>query len=160
MKIEQLVSVIRSLAQLDNQDSNNAVEQLAKLVWNAENLDTINHKGWFREFNYACNQYLRTYQAQVASDKARSILHSLYTDLAVTVEQFPAPAEWDALLETAESNIGAAYSGCCHVILLEKATAKSAARKSAAKSESSAEHAARYARNTARAAAERAALKA
>jgi hypothetical protein len=133
MKIEQLVSVIRSLAQLDHQDSNNAVEQLTNLVWSAEGLNTIANKNYFREFNYACNQYLRTYQAQVASDKARSIMHSLYTDSAVTVEQFPTPAEWDALLCTAAANIYTAYGECCNLLLLEKATAKSAARKSAAK---------------------------
>lgn len=124
MKIDQLVSVIRSLAQLDNQDSNNAVEQLANLVWSAEGLNTISNKGFFREFNYACNQYLRTCQAQVASDKARSILHCLYTDLAVTVEQFPAPAEWDALLEIAKTRIADAYTECCQCQSKSKSVAK------------------------------------
>ena len=109
MNIEKLVSVIRSLAQLDSHDSQRGVENLAGLVWAAAGMDTVANQPYARDFrNYCCN-YLRTYQAQIASDKAQGIVICLYTDGIVKTTQFPSPTDWDKCLCAAASEIYTAY---------------------------------------------------
>ena len=109
MNIEKLVSVIRSLAQLDSHDSQRGVENLASLMWVTAGMDTVANHRYARDFNNACGNYLRTYQAQLASDRARSISYSLYTDLIVKPEQFPSVEDWDRCLCAAAADIYTAY---------------------------------------------------
>jgi hypothetical protein len=109
MNIERLVSVIRSLAQLDNGEALRGVENLAGLAWAAAGMDTVANQPYARDFNYACGNYMRTYQAQLASDRARSIAYSLYTDRTVTPSQFPTMEDWDKCLCAAAADIYTAY---------------------------------------------------
>ena len=112
MNIEKMVCVIRSLAQLDSYDSQCGVTNLIQLVWQAEGLSRTENQKYFRDFDHACTRYLRTYQAQLASDKAQGIVICLYTEGIVTTTQFPSPTDWDKLLCSAASDIYAAYGEC------------------------------------------------
>jgi hypothetical protein len=109
MNIERLVSVIRSLAQLDSNDSQRGVENLAGLVWASAGMDTVANQPYARDFTHACGNYLRTYQAQIASDRAQGIVICLYTEGIVKTTQFPCPNDWNKLLCAAASEIYTAY---------------------------------------------------
>lgn len=109
MNIERLVSVIRSLAQLDSHDSQRGVENLALLAWSAAGMDWVANQPHARDFRTACGNYLRTYQAQLASDRAQGIVICLYTDGIVKTTQFPSPTDWNKLLCAAAADIYTAY---------------------------------------------------
>jgi len=109
MKIERLISVIRSLAQLDRNDSHMAVTELSGLMWATAGMDTVANAQYAHDFRNACGNYLRTYQAQLASDAAQGYVICLYTDGIVKTTQFPSPTDWDKCLCSAASDIYAAY---------------------------------------------------
>jgi hypothetical protein len=112
MKIEKLISVIRSLAQLDRNDSHMAVTELAGLVWATAGMDTAANARYAHDFRNACGNYLRTYQAQLASDAAQGYVICLYTDGIVKTTQFPSPTDWDKCLCAAAADIYTAYGEC------------------------------------------------
>jgi hypothetical protein len=112
MNIEKLVCVIRSLAQLDSYDSQCGVLNLAQLAWQSEGLHKTGEVKYWRDFERACTCYLRTYQAQLASDKAQGIVICLYTDGIIKTTQFPSPTDWDKCLSAAAADIYTAYGEC------------------------------------------------
>lgn len=109
MNIERLVSVIRSLAQLDRNTSHLAVTELSGLMWATAGMDTVANARYSHDFRNACGNYLRTYQAQLASDAAQGYVICLYTDGIVKTTQFPSPTDWDKCLCAAAADIYTAY---------------------------------------------------
>jgi hypothetical protein len=112
MNIEKLVSVIRSLAQLDSYDSTSGVLNLAQLVWQAEGLIRTEDQKYWRKFDNACRNYLRVYQTQIASNKAQLLAGCLSVETPLPPDQFPMDWQWDECLSTAAADIYAAYIEC------------------------------------------------
>jgi len=109
MKIERLISVIRSLAHLDRNDSHMAVTELSGLIWATAGMDTVANAPYSHDFRNACGNYLRTYQAQMASNDAQGFVMCLYTEGILNPTQFPSSADWDKCLSAAAADIYAAY---------------------------------------------------
>lgn len=109
MNIERLVSVIRSLAQLDRNTSHLAVTELSGLMWATAGMDTVANARYTHDFRNACGNYLRTYQAQLASDAAQGYVICLYTDGIVKTTQFPSATDWEECLCAAAADIYTAY---------------------------------------------------